>query len=54
MGSCLTFGNEFSEQVQALTKQQTSVGRGAQVERNSIREPRRTALPRGSRSWILW
>ena len=51
---CLTLRNELSEETQALTKQQTLLGRDAQVERNSIRQPRRTALPRGSWSWVLW
>ena len=34
-----------------LTKQETLLGRGAQVESSRVREPRRTALPRGSQSW---
>ena len=43
MGSCLTLGNELSEEKHMLTKQET-IGKG----------PRRTALPRGSQSQILW
>ena len=31
-----------------LTKQETSLGRGTRAESRSLREPRRTALPRGS------
>ena len=27
---------------------------GTQVERSRVRETRRTALPRGSQSWVLW
>ena len=33
-----------------LTKQEILLGRGARVEGNRVREPRRTALPRGSQS----
>ena len=41
--------NELSQETHALTKQETLLGRAAQVERSRVREPRRTALPRGSR-----
>ena len=54
MGSCLTLGNELSEETHMLTKQETLLGKGAQVESGWVREPRRTALPRGSQAWILW
>ena len=37
-----------------LTKQETSWGRGAWVESSRVREPRRTALPCGSQSQVLW
>ena len=37
-----------------LTKQEILLGNGAQVESNRVREPRRTALTRGSQSCILW
>ena len=37
-----------------LTKQETLLGRGAQVEGSRVREPRRTALPLGLQSWVLW
>ena len=54
VGSCLTLGNEFSEETHMLTKQETLLGGGARVESSKVREPRRTALPRGSQSWVLW
>ena len=53
-GSCLTLGNELSEETQVLTKQRTLLGRGAQAESSREREPRRTALPRGSQAPVLW
>ena len=34
-----------------LTKQETLLERGAQVESSRVREPRRTALPRGLQPW---
>ena len=33
-----------------LTKQEILSGKGTQVESSRVREPRRTALPRGSQS----
>ena len=36
-----------------LTKQETLLGRGAREEGSRAREPRRTALPLGSQSWVL-
>ena len=45
MGSCLTLGNELSMKTFMLTKQETLLGRGTQVESSRIRQPRRTALP---------
>ena len=54
MGSCLTLRNELSEEIHVLTKQETLLGRGARAERSRGRETRRTALPRGSQSWVLW
>ena len=53
LGSCLTLGNELSKETHVLTKQETSLGRGTQAESGRVREPRRTALPRGSQSWLL-
>ena len=54
LGSCLTLGNELSEETQVLTKQEILLGKGTQVENNRVREPRRTALLRGSQSQVLW
>ena len=54
LDSCLTFGNELSEETHVLTKEETWLGRGAQAESSPGREPRRTALPRGSQSRVLW
>ena len=45
MGSCLTHGNELSEEIHMLTKRETLLGRGARAESSRVREPRRTALP---------
>ena len=33
-----------------LTKQEILLGKGTRVESRGVREPRRTALPRGSQS----
>ena len=52
--SCLTLGNELSEETHILTKQETLLGRGTLVESSRVREPRRTALPCGSQSQVLW
>ena len=54
VSSCLTHGNELPEETHVLTKQETLLGRGAQVESSRVREPRRTALPRRSQSQVLW
>ena len=48
LGSCLTLGNELSEEIHLLTKQEIFLGKGTRVESSRVREPRRTALPRGS------
>ena len=53
MGSCRTLGNELSE-TDVLTKQETLLGRGALGREQQVREPRRTALLRGSWSQMLW
>ena len=45
MDSCLTLGNELSEETHVLTKQKTLLGRGSRVESSRVREARRTALP---------
>ena len=47
-GSCLTLGNELSEETHVLTEEEILLGRGARVESHRVREPRRTALPRDS------
>ena len=44
LGSCLTLGNELSEETRVLTKQEILLGKGTRVESSRIREPRRTAL----------
>ena len=48
VGSCLTLGNELSKETHVLTKQEILLGKGTRVESSRVREPRRTALPRGS------
>ena len=50
LGSCLTLGNELSEETHVLTKQEILLGKGTQVESRKVRKPRRTALPHGSQS----
>ena len=47
LGSCLTLGNELSEETHVLTKQEILLGKGTRVESSRVREPRRTALPHG-------
>ena len=54
VGSCLTLGNELSEDTHALTKQEILMGKGSRAESSRVRETSRTALPRGSQSWVLW
>ena len=53
LGSCLTLRNELSEEIHVLTKQEILLGKGTQVESSRVREPRRTALLRGSESQVL-
>ena len=53
LGSCLTLGNELSEKTHVLTKQEILLGKATQVESCRVREPRRTALPCGSQSWVM-
>ena len=45
--------NELSEETHVLTKQEALLGKGAWAEGSRVREPRRTALPCGSQSWVL-
>ena len=47
LGSCLTLRNELSEETHVLTKQEI-LGKGTWVKSSRVREPRRTALLRGS------
>ena len=54
VGPCQTLRNELSKATKVLTKQETLLGRGTGVERSRVREPKGTALPRGSRSQVLW
>ena len=54
LGSCITLGNELSEETHVLTMQEILLGKGTCMENSREREPRRTALPRGSQSRVLW
>ena len=54
LGSCLTLGNELSEETHVLTEQEILLGKGTRVESSRVREPRRTALLCGSQSQVLW
>ena len=36
------------------TKQEVLLGKGTRVESRRVREPRRTALPHGLQSQVLW
>ena len=47
-------GKELSEKTHVLTKQEIFLGKGTRVESSRVGEPRRTALPRGSQSQVLW
>ena len=47
-GSCLTLGNQLSEETHVLTKQEILLGKGTRVESSRVRKPRRTALLHGS------
>ena len=44
LGSCLTLGNELSEETHVLTKQEILLGKDSRVESSRVREPR-IALP---------
>ena len=52
LGSCLTLGNELSEETHVLTKQETLLGKGTRAESSRVREPRRTALKKKVQSII--
>ena len=47
MGSCLILRNELYVETHMLTKQEILFGRGPWAKTSKVREPRRTALPRG-------
>ena len=49
-----TLENELSRETQELTKQEILLGKLAWVESSRLREPRRTALPDGLQSQVLW
>ena len=53
-GSCLTLGNGLSEETHVLTKQEILLRKGTRAESSRVREPRRTALPHGLQSRVLW
>ena len=52
VGSGLKLGNEFFKETHVLTKQETLLGGNTLVESRRVREPGRTALPRGSLSGV--
>ena len=53
LSSCLTLGNELSEETHVLTKQEILLGQSTRVESSRVREPRRTVLLRGSQSGFM-
>ena len=54
LGSRRTLGNELSKETHVLTKQDILLGKGPPVEISRVKDPRRTALPHGLQSWVLW
>ena len=54
LGSCLILRNELFEETHVLTKQEILLGKGTQMESSRVREPRRTVLPCGLQSQVLW
>ena len=52
-GSCLTLENELSKVTLLLTKEETLLRRGAQVESRRVKETKRTSLPHGLQSRVL-
>lgn len=57
MGSCLTRGNELSEEIDTRVDQAKDfIGKGPRhrMESSRVREPRRAAPPRGSQPQVLW
>ena len=53
-GSCLTLRNVLSKEMHVLTKQEILSGKGPRVESRRVGEHRRTALPYGLQSQVLW
>ena len=41
LGSCLTLGNELSEETHVLMKQEILLGKDTRAESSRVREPRR-------------
>ena len=52
LGSCLTLGNELSEETRVLTKQEILMGKGTRVEGSRVRKQRRTVLIENNNSSI--
>ena len=52
LGSCLTLGNEFSEETHVLAKQEILLGKDTQAERSRLRETRSIDLTCGLQSWV--
>ena len=50
----LTLGSELFEETLVLAKQEILLGMGSGSDSSRVREPRRTALPRGLQSGVLW
>ena len=53
LGSCLTLGNELSEETHMLTKQEILLGKGTRVESSRVREHGKTALPHVSGFMVM-
>ena len=53
-GSCLTLGNELSEEAHVLTKQEILLGKGTRVESSRVRKPRRPKYPLNAGWWEPW
>ena len=54
LGSCLTLGNELSEEIHVLTKQEILLGKGTWVESSRVRKPRRPKYPLNAGWWEPW
>ena len=53
VGSCLTLGNELSEETHVLTKQKTLLERGIWAENNKVKEVRSPAQPPSSGFMVM-